>query len=125
MDVLDTSVVGLCIDPAHLQVNGSDPVDVVRTYGDHVDYVHFKDATVGEERLHGFDRYKAFAPLGEGTVDFVSLTDALLDLAYGGPVIVELDRPAIGTAEASCLKSVAYLRDTLGLALTPAERESR
>jgi inosose dehydratase len=116
MDRLDTDVVGLCIDPAHLVHFGADPVDIVRTYAGAVRYMHFKDTRVGPE-LHGQARYGAFCELGAGTVDLRGLTDALLQTGYDGLVIVELDASE-KAAEESARESVAFLTETLGLQLT-------
>jgi inosose dehydratase len=117
MDRLDTEVVGLCIDPAHLVHFDADPVDAVRTYGAAIRYMHFKDTHVGPE-LHGHARYGAFCELGAGVVDLRGLTDALLEIDYDGLVIVELDASE-KPAEQCARESIAYLTDTLGLQLTP------
>ncbi|MDQ0470488.1 sugar phosphate isomerase/epimerase family protein [Labrys wisconsinensis] len=118
MDELDTSVAGLCIDPAHLAQTHSDPVDALKTYVSAVRYMHFKDTRV-DDSLVGPERYAAFCELGAGVVDLAGLVDVLLDADYRGLAIVELDASQ-KTAEQSTLESIAYLRDTLGLALTPA-----
>lgn len=116
MEVIDTDVVGLCIDPAHLIHAGADPVDIVRTYAEAVGYMHFKDTRVGPE-LKGVERYEAFCELGAGAVDFEGLTQALLDVGYDGLVTMELDESRDKSAEQSALESIAFVRDTLGLTL--------
>lgn len=120
MDRLDTDVVGLCIDPAHLVHFGADPVDAVRTYASAIRYMHFKDTRVGPE-LRGHARYRAFCELGAGVVDLRGLSAALLEIGYDGLVIVELDASE-KAAEASARESIAYLTDTLGLRLDPQDR---
>jgi inosose dehydratase len=115
MDVVDTDLVGLCIDPAHLAQTNSDPVDALRTYVGAVRYMHLKDTRV-DPALRGYDRYAAFCELGAGVVDLPALVDVLLDAGYDGLAIVELDASR-KTAEASAIESIAYLRDTLGLTL--------
>ncbi|RUU69692.1 sugar phosphate isomerase/epimerase, partial [Mesorhizobium sp. M2C.T.Ca.TU.009.01.2.1] len=119
MDELDTAHDGLCIDPAHLAQTNSDPVDAVRTYISAVRYMHFKDTHV-DPALQGYDRYAAFCELGAGVVDLPALVDVLLDAAYDGLAIVELDASK-KTAEQSAIESIAYLRGTLGLELTPGK----
>lgn len=118
MDVLDTAVAGLCIDPAHLAQTQSDPVDALRTYMSAVRYMHLKD-TRADPALTGVDRYGAFCELGAGVVDLKGIVEVLLDQDYAGLAIVELDASK-KTAEASALESIAYLRSDLGLALDPA-----
>jgi inosose dehydratase len=117
MAIVDTDLVGLCIDPTHLQISGSDPVDILRTYIDHVDYVHFKDNKAGAEKLHGYDRYLAFCELGAGEVDLPAMTEILLDSGYDGLVVIELDASE-KSAEESCRESVEYVTKELGLSLT-------
>ena len=117
MDRLDTNRCGLCVDPAHLVISGSDPVAVVHDYGDAVRYVHYKDTRVPEGAVGG-ERYAAFCELGAGAVDLRGLTGELLRQGYDGLVIIELDVSA-KTAESSAEESIAYVRDELGLELTP------
>jgi inosose dehydratase len=119
MDEIDDRLVGLCIDPAHLVHTNSDPVDALKTYISAVRYMHFKDSKV-DPALKGYDRYAAFCELGAGVVDLPGVVDTLLDANYGGLAIIELDASK-KTAEQSALESIAYVRNTLGLALTPAE----
>jgi inosose dehydratase len=117
MDRLDTSACGLCIDPAHLVLAGSDPVAVVRDYGSAIRYVHYKDTYLPEGAVDGA-RYAAFCELGAGAVDLVGMTDQLIGQGYDGLAIIELDVSA-KTAQESALESVAFVRDTLGLELAP------
>lgn len=118
MEHLDTTACGLCVDPAHLVLTGSDPVAIARDYAEALRYVHYKDATVAPGVVGGA-RYAAFCELGAGSVDLVGLTDELLDSGYAGLVIIELDRSSKG-AEESVRESITYVHDVLGLELTPA-----
>lgn len=111
MDVLDTSVAGLCIDPAHLAQTESDPVDVLKTYISAVRYMHLKDTKL-DKSLKGIARYEAFCELGAGVVDLPNLVKVLLDSDYDGLAIVELDASQ-KTAEQSALESIEYLKNTL------------
>ena len=119
MAELDTRHAGLCIDPAHLAHTNSDPVGTLRTYMSAVRYMHLKDTRV-DPALKGYDRYAAFCELGAGVVDLPGLVDVLLDANYDGLAIIELDASQ-KTAEQSTLESIAYVRDTLGLVLTPGK----
>jgi inosose dehydratase len=119
MAQLDTTACGLCIDPAHLVLTGSDPVMIVRDYADSVRYVHYKDAKRPQDTSPPA-RYAAFCELGAGEVDLVGLTQELLATEYAGLVIIELDRSSKG-AEESVQESIAYVRDVLGLELAPQE----
>jgi len=128
MDVLDTRVVGLCIDPTHLQISGSDPVDIVATYYDVVNYVHLKDCKGDVRALRGFDRYRSFCELGEGVVDLRGIIEILLQRGYDGIAMIELDYSEKGARE-SCRQSLDYVTRDLGLHLNaqtgePAARTS-
>lgn len=118
MDEIDTDLVGLCIDPAHLAHTGADPVDALKTYMPAVRYMHFKDTTV-DPSFDGPQKLKAFCELGAGVVDLEGIVDTLLDAGYDGLAIVELDASQ-KTAEQSAIESLAFLRDKLGLVLDPA-----
>ncbi|MBD2846847.1 TIM barrel protein [Paenibacillus sp. IB182496] len=116
MDILDTSLVGLCVDPAHLLLCGSDPVDILDTYIAHVGHVHFKDCRGDLAALQGADRYRAFCELGDGHVDLAGMTRVLLKHGYDKLVILELDATD-KPARDSCQDNVRYVTETLGLQL--------
>jgi inosose dehydratase len=120
VDRVDTDVVGLCVDTAHLVQAHSDPVAVLRDYIGITRYVHFKD-TYDADGLTGVARYQAFCELGAGLVDFPAATRVLLDAGFDGPLIVELDMTTRRSAEESCLESIDYIRDGLGLVLDPTK----
>ena len=115
MDVLDTGLVGLCIDPAHFHLKRDDPVDVFRTYAPVIDYVHLKDCRGDESTLSGFDRYLGFCELGAGTIDLAGIVDVLLGAGYAGVVTIEQDYS--DTPDESCARNAAFIRETLGLEL--------
>jgi inosose dehydratase len=114
---LDTARCGLCVDPAHLVTTGADPVAIVRDYGEALRYVHLKDTTAPAGAV-GPARYAAFCELGAGVVDLPGMTGELLRQGYDGLAIIELDVSA-KTAEQSARESVAFVREQLGLELTP------
>jgi inosose dehydratase len=118
MDEVDTRLVGLCIDPAHFHVKRDDPVDIFRAYASVIDYVHIKDCKGDDSTLGGYDRYLAFCELGEGAIDVAGIFDVLLNAGYAGVVTVEQDYS--DSADESCRRNAAFIRDTLGLELTVA-----
>ena len=115
MDVLDTDIVGLCIDPAHFQIKQDDPVDIFKTYAAAINYVHLKDCTADESTISGFDRYLAFSPLGSGIVDIRGIINVLLDVSYDGLVIVEQDISQ--KPDEDFKTSAAFIRQELGLSI--------
>ncbi|MFN8221997.1 MAG: sugar phosphate isomerase/epimerase [Gaiellales bacterium] len=117
MDVLDSPDVWLCLDPAHLQATGGDPVFALRTYVDRVAHVHLKDWD-GDSAATGRARY-AFRTLGEGAVDLEGFVGVLLETGYSGDAIIEIDALEV-PAEQSCRDALAYVTGTLGLVPVPA-----
>lgn len=118
MAIVDTDLVGLCIDPAHLVIKDADPVDIMRVYMEHIDYIHFKDAK-DFEGLEGYARYLSFCELGAGVVDFPAMVEIMLESDYDGLALIELDA-SHKTAEESCLESIDYVVKDLGLQLNIA-----
>lgn len=117
VDFIDTDVVGLCIDPAHLVLAGSDPVATLRDYLEITRYFHFKDTNYDPER-RGAARLEQFCELGAGVVDLPELAKILVQGGFDRRTIIELDASK-KTAEESALESVAYVEDVLGLRLNP------
>lgn len=112
--VTDPTLVGFCMDPAHLVVRGENIVDIYRKYVERIWYTHFKDVRKGDlTKLTGTDRYDTFSELGKGQVDFPSLTKILLDNGYDGWITIELDRSP--TPKESALRNKQYMTDVLGL----------
>jgi inosose dehydratase len=91
--------VDLLLDTGHYVYGGGDPIALVREHGARVRYLHYKDiddaklATIRREHTHmqAAWRQGVFVPLGEGCVDFTTLTDLLRQQGYAGWIIVEQD----------------------------------
>ncbi|AZS37540.1 Inosose dehydratase [Microbacterium lemovicicum] len=99
--LLAASSIGLCADVAHLAAGGGDPVQIIDTYADRLDYVHLKD----------YDpQTGSFMPLGEGVVDMDAVVQAVVRTGYSDWVGVELDGYA-GDAADAARRSFAYLDD--------------
>lgn len=98
LEASDLRYVRLIADMAHLQLGGSDPAEVIRTYHDRLLYLHFKDARKDAEKvarrnpaLLGGSRYW-FCEIGTGVVNFHAVMGAIRDVGFRGWIIVELDR---------------------------------
>lgn len=125
----DPALVGLLLDTGHAVYGGADPLDLVKTWGSRVRYVHYKDVApamlkqVRETHIHMDDAWKqgVFCELGKGMVDFAAITAELKRIGYAGWVIVEQD--VVPDAEGRfspdpfvCAKaSRKYLRDVIGI----------
>lgn len=119
----DPVLLGLCLDSGHAVYGGGSPLDLLQRYAARVWHVHFKDCdpvVAARARQERWDyqtslRHGLFCELGKGTVDFPSLRQALLELAYDGWIVVEQDvLPAMGSPLESARRNRAYLA-TLGL----------
>lgn len=125
----DAGRVGLLLDTGHYAYGGGDPLDCVRRQGARIRYVHLKDTRRSElEHVRTSDvgmdeawRRGVFCPLGDGTVDFPRLVEALRGRGYSGWMIVEQDviPGPQGRLEPDPFESArtsrAYLRDRIGL----------
>ena len=117
MEATDPRFIGLIADVAHLKLGGSDPAEVIRTYGRRLAALHLKDVR--------HDAYEAvrqspdtrgsvkwfFCEIGRGVVDYPAVVASLRATRFHGWGIVELDSfevPAGGPAE-----SIRANRDAL------------
>jgi inosose dehydratase len=79
--LFDRTPIRFCPDTGHLQAAGGDPVELVRTYRDRIEYVHIKD----------LDADGNFVPLGRGELDVGGVLGVLRDAGFDGWVTVETD----------------------------------
>jgi len=79
--LFDRTPIRFCPDTGHLQAGGGDPVELVRSYLERIDYVHIKD----------LDRAGRFVPLGQGVLDVRGVLEVLRDGGFDGWVTVETD----------------------------------
>jgi inosose dehydratase len=109
---------GLCLDTGHCVYGGGDPIDLLERYGERILCVHLKDISasrLSSARSKGLDfhagvRHGVFAPLGEGSIDFTRVLDALRDLQFQGWAVVEQDVLAGGQGADTPLANVTAAR---------------
>ncbi len=118
LDSTDPDLVGLCLDTGHLVYGGADPVELVRSYGERVRYVHLKDVdgrVLQETRGRGFReallRY-VFAPLGTGMARIPEVVAALRAVGFGGVVVLEQDTTPEDPTE-TALRNRIYVEELL------------
>ena len=124
--LLGSTPIGLCLDTGHYVYGGGDPVDAVRTFGERVEYLHFKDLDPGRllsaQRAElGFlnaVRAGIFCEVGRGCVRFVDLLRELDNTGYDGWAVVEQDVDLSNATQRpfECAKaSRSYLHSRLGI----------
>lgn len=118
----DRDALGLCVDAGHLVYGDADPVEVARTFGSRVRYVHIKDVnpdvlaecrTQGIGFLDALRRY-IFCGLGKGSVDLQGFVEGLRRAAFAGWMVVEEDTsPDLPLVAAR--RNRRYLQDVFGI----------
>lgn len=113
-------LVGLCFDTGHAYYAGIDPVQCINRYGSRIEYVHFKDIdksvydAVLDENIGFYEACfkRLMCPIGEGTLDYSAIRNALIDIKYHGWITIEQDRHPHDTRDVTeCIeKSVEHLK---------------
>ena len=119
-DQVDTDLVKMVLDPAHVAKAGDDPVEVAETYADIIIYAHMKnylpeldtpEAAVPHEGLAPTLAF--FSELDQGTVDIVAMIEALRKADFDGWLTVELDRSQT-TPRQSLEVNTRFMTEVLG-----------
>ena len=122
LELTDPEILGLCLDTGHYLYGGGDPLLALRRHADRIWHVHFKDChpdVAHRARVEGWDYFTAvregvFCELGQGNVDFESITLDLKQM-HDGWIVVEQDvLPGMGTPAESAARNRTYLR-SIGL----------
>lgn len=96
--------VGFTPDLGHIVKGGMQPLEVLMTYGDRVDHIHYKDIDAGGD----------WAATGTGVVDFVAVTRYLVDSGYSGWIVMEDESPqAQADPDAAARRNADYARTSL------------
>jgi inosose dehydratase len=80
----------LCLDIAHFDVAGGDPVRFFRAQHDRVSMVHLKD-WVDDPTTEVCGRKGRFCELGEGRVNVAGFLDVAREMEFDGWLVIELD----------------------------------
>lgn len=91
--------VGLCLETGHQLVGGGDALSTVEQWGERINHVHLKDASVDivnsiiedHETVEAIWQRRAFLPLGQGDVPIGTIVEAVVRLGYSGWLVVEQD----------------------------------
>ena len=85
-ELTDPDLVNLTLETGHMHISKTDLIDLIETYGDRINHVHFKDV-----------RDEKFVEFGTGIIDFVPLLHALQKIHYADWIVIEdeLNSPEI------------------------------
>ncbi|MGO4855047.1 TIM barrel protein [Phaeovulum sp. W22_SRMD_FR3] len=97
---IPADLAGFCIDTGHTLYAGMDPLAVLATYWDRIDYIHFKDIDravfdqVMGETIRFFEACAqgVMCPIGQGVIDYPAIHAFLRAKGYGGFITVEQER---------------------------------
>ena len=113
MHLLDSDLVGLCLDTGHWIVGGGDSAAAVVEYGSRVTHIHIKDVDAGVLRSllnqeiktmsTAVHDHKLFTPAGVGVLDLRGLFQALDRIGFQGWMMSEQDSAWEAPAEASAI----------------------
>lgn len=94
LHAVDRPNVGVNFDPANMILYGSgEPMEALRTLGEHVLTVHCKDGTWPETQ----GEWGRETPLGDGDVGMQRYVRTLREIGYAGPLVIE--REIVGEAQ--------------------------
>jgi sugar phosphate isomerase/epimerase len=112
LERLDSPAVGLNLDTGNSWLAGTDPVELVRTFGDRIAHVHWKDLGSEWESRRGsiFGCGMSTIAVGDGLIDVGGVFDALVDVGFDGHSTLEVagDEAVLGSAR--FLESLGAIR---------------
>jgi inosose dehydratase len=101
--------IGFTPDLGHIVKGGMQPLQVLMTYRDRVDHVHYKDISAAGE----------WALTGTGVIDFAEVTRYLAGSGYQGWIVMEDESPtAAADPDGAARRNAEYARATLLPAMT-------
>lgn len=104
LEGLDEEATGWTPDVGHIINGGMDPLNKMKEYTSLINHVHYKD----------WDGQPEFALMGEGTVDFVGITQWLKNRNYHGWIICEDEAPkAVDHPDEVILHDGEWIRNDL------------
>ncbi len=122
LNLMDSQLVGVCLDVGHWLVGGGDPTEAVVEYAERITHVHVKDVN-GQilqdlidgkyQKMHDAVHLdKLFVPAGEGILNLAELFESLEKVNYSGWLMSEQDSAYEPSEEASLI-SIKNIRSAL------------
>jgi sugar phosphate isomerase/epimerase len=102
MNAVGSPRLGVNLDIGHAQITDDDLVASIRQLGSTIVHLHLEDI---KGRVH------RHLPFGEGDIDFAAVRQALADIGYAGPYVVDLFGQEEGPSDvaASALEALRRL----------------
>ncbi|MFW6598414.1 sugar phosphate isomerase/epimerase family protein [Propionibacteriaceae bacterium Y2011] len=98
-----SEALGVNLDTGNSWLGGTDPIDIVKAFGDRIKHVHWKDLGPEWEEHRGtmFGCGMSTIALGTGVIDIDGVIKALTDIGYSGHTTLEIagDEAVLGSAE--------------------------
>lgn len=87
--------VGICLDTGNSWLGGAEPLDYVKTFGDRIKHVHWKDMGLEWEQKRGslFGCGMATVALGDGVIDLPAIVRALQGIGFDEATTLEIAGP--------------------------------
>jgi len=112
-DLLDSDTLGINFDPSHFVWQTMDYIAPINDFKDRIFHVHIKDIHLDRRRLdqvgllaYPLDFMTPKLP-GQGDVDWGAFISALNDIAYDGPICIEVEDRAYESSRQRILDSLA------------------
>jgi inosose dehydratase len=86
------NTVGINLDTGNSWLGGSEPLDFIKTFGDRIRHVHWKDMPAEWESKRGtmYGCGMGAIPLGDGVVGIRGIIEALMENGFNGPTTLEV-----------------------------------
>ena len=87
--------VGICLDTGNSWLGGAEPLDYIKTFGDRIKHVHWKDMGPEWEEKRGrvFGCGMGTVPLGDGVIDLPVIVEALQNIGFDQATTLEIAGP--------------------------------
>jgi inosose dehydratase len=87
--------VGICLDTGNSWLGGANPLDYIKTFGQRIKHVHWKDMPAEWEEKRGsiYGCGMSVIPLGDGVVDIPNIVEALQEIGFDGATTLEVAGP--------------------------------
>jgi inosose dehydratase len=87
--------VGICLDTGNSWLGGAEPLEYVKTLGQRIKHVHWKDLPAEWEEKRGSMFGCGMAPiaLGDGVIDLPSIVQTLKEVGFDGATTLEVAGP--------------------------------